>query len=219
HPEIYISQVRAMMKASLGLNNLQILLPMISNMNEVEYSIHLLDRAHQELLEEGLDVVRPKLGVMIEIPAAVFQVKAFARKADFVSVGSNDLTQYILAVDRNNPRVSSLFSNLHPSVLRVLQQIVDDVHEVGKTVSICGEMAGNPGAAVLLMAMGYDILSMNATNLLKVKSVIRNFTMQQARELLARVLEEESTEGVKAMLDFELYNAGVDRLLRSSRTS
>lgn len=219
HPEIFISQVRAMMKASEGLNNLQILLPMISNMHEVEYAMSLLDRAHRELVEEGLDVVKPHIGVMIEIPATVYQVKSIASRTDFVSVGSNDLTQYMLAVDRNNPRVSNLFSNLHPSVLHVLKTIVDDVHSVGKTVSICGEMAGNPGAAVLLMAMGFDVLSMNATTLLKVKSVIRSFTMAQALDLLERVLQQETTEAVKAVLDFELYNAGVDRLLRSSRTS
>lgn len=216
HPEIFLSQVRAMMRASVGLDNLQILLPMIANMHEIEYSLHLLDRAYGELMEEGLELVRPRIGIMIEVPAAALLARAFASKVDYVSVGSNDLTQYILAVDRNNPRVSGMFSNLHPAVLKVLRGIVDDVHAVGKSVSICGEMAGNPGAALLLMAMGYDVLSMNATNLLKVKSVLRNFSMSQARDLLERVLEEDSTEAVKAMIDFELYNAGIDRLLRSS---
>src|SRR5690606_20520191 len=142
-----------------------------------------------------------------------------ARRADFLSVGSNDLTQYLLAVDRNNPRVSRLFSTLHPAVLRVLKNISEEAHARNKRVSICGEMAGNPGAAVLLIAMGFDILSMNATNLLKVKSVIRNFSLAQAHDLLERVLQEETTDAVKALVDFELYNAGVDRLLRSSRTS
>lgn len=216
HPEIFLSQVRAMMRASVGLDNLQILIPMIANMHEIEYSLHLLDRAYGELMEEGLELVKPRIGIMIEVPAAASLARAFASKVDYVSVGSNDLTQYILAVDRNNPRVSSMFSNLHPAVLKVLRGIVEDVHAVGKTVSICGEMAGNPGAALLLMAMGFDILSMNATNLLKVKSVLRNFSISQAKDLLERVLQEDSTEAVKAMIDFELYNAGIDRLLRSS---
>jgi phosphotransferase system enzyme I (PtsP) len=125
----------------------------------------------------------------------------------------------MLAVDRNNPRVSRLFSNVHPAVLRALMQLVQDVHAEHKPISICGEMAGNPGAAILLMAMGFDTLSMNATNLLKVKSVIRNMTLVDAKELLKSVLKEESTEAVKARIDYVLRNAGVERLLRASRTS
>jgi len=219
HPEIFIGQVRAMMKASVGLNNLQIMLPMISNMNEVDYSTRLIKRAHQELLEEGLQVVKPNIGVMIEIPALMYQVKSLATRVDFISVGTNDLSQYLLAIDRNNPRVSALYSTMHPSVLRALKILADEVHESSLRVSVCGEMAGNPGAAVLLMAMGYDVLSMNATSLLKVKSVVRNVTFQQARDLLEKVLAEEDTEAVKALVDIELYNAGVDRLLRTSRNS
>ena len=219
HHEIFIGQVRAMMKASVGLNNLQIMLPMISNMNEVDYSTRLIKRAHQELLEEGLQVVKPNIGVMIEIPALMYQVKSLATRVDFISVGTNDLSQYLLAIDRNNPRVSALYSTMHPSVLRALKILADEVHESSLRVSVCGEMAGNPGAAVLLMAMGYDVLSMNATSLLKVKSVVRNVTFQQARDLLEKVLAEEDTEAVKALVDIELYNAGVDRLLRTSRNS
>jgi len=219
HPEIFIAQIRAMMKASVGLNNLQILLPMISNMSEVDYSIRLIKRARQELIEEGLDVVKPKVGVMMEIPALMYQVTLLAKRVDFISVGSNDLSQYLLAIDRNNPRVAGIYSTMHPSILRALDWIAREVHAVGLPVSICGEMAGNPGAAVLLMAMGYDVLSMNATSLLKVKSVIRNVTYQQAQDLLEKVLLEEDTEAVKALVDIELYNAGVDRLLRTSKNS
>lgn len=219
HPEIYITQVRAMMRASMGLDNLQILLPMVTTLQELDYAKKLFQRVYAELQEEGMELKRPPFGVMIEVPAAACLAKAFAEQVDYVSVGSNDLTQYLLAVDRNNPRVSSLFSNLHPAVLQVLNGIVKNVHAAGRKVSICGEMAGNPGSALLLMAMGFDVLSMNATNLLKVKSVIRGFSMAQAQDLLARVLEQDSTESVKALIDIELYNAGVDRLLRSSRVS
>jgi phosphotransferase system, enzyme I, PtsP len=219
HPELFLGQVRAMLRASVGLDNLQILLPMISNVQEIDESALLIRRAHQELLEDGLLVAMPPIGVMIEVPAMAYQVDAIARRADFVSVGSNDLTQYMLAVDRNNPRVSNLFSNLHPAVLRVMHKIAQDVRAAGKKLSICGEMAGNPGAAVLLMAMGFDILSMNATNLLKVKSVIRHLSLAQAQDMLATALAQESTEAVKEQLDQALNIAGVERLLRSSRTS
>lgn len=219
HPELFLGQVRAMIRASEGLDNLQILLPMISNVREIDTSLALIRRAHQELLEDGHNVVLPPMGVMIEVPSIAWQVDAVTRRVDFVSVGSNDLTQYMLAVDRNNPRVTTLFSTLHPGVLRVLQQIATEVRAAGKSLSICGEMAGNPVAAVLLMAMGFDILSMNATNLLKVKSVIRNLTMEQARVMLAHVLDCESTEEVKAYMEQALHEAGVSTLLRSSRTS
>jgi phosphotransferase system enzyme I (PtsP) len=211
--------VRAMMRASAGLDNLQILLPMISNVGEIDESVALIQRAHSELLEDGLQVEAPPIGVMIEVPAMAMQVDAIITRADFVSVGSNDLTQYMLAVDRNNPRVSSLFSNMHPAVLRVMKKIADDVHAGGKRLSVCGEMAGNPAAAVLLMAMGYDVLSMNATNLLKVKSVIRNLTHTQALSMLDKALRMEDTESVKDMMEQELDRAGVRRLLRSSKTS
>jgi len=219
HPEIFLAQVRAMLRASVGLNNLQILLPMISTVLEVDESIGLIQRAHSELVEDGLDMELPPIGVMIEVPAMAWQVDILAKRSDFISVGSNDLTQYMLAVDRNNPRVSNLFSTMHPAVLRVMKKIADDVHAAGKHLSICGEMAGNPAAAVLLVAMGYDILSMNATNLLKVKSVIRNISSQQAQNMLERALQMEDTQSVKDMMEQELDSIGVGRLLRSSKTS
>src|SRR5690606_34030886 len=109
------------------------------------------------------------VGVMIEIPAAVYQIRELSRLVDFVSVGSNDLTQYLLAVDRNNPRVADLYDFFHPAVLQALKHVVEGAHAEGKSASICGEMAGDPVAAVLLLAMGFDSLSRNATNLPKVR--------------------------------------------------
>lgn len=217
HPEIFIAQVRAMMRASVGLDNLQIMLPMISNVHEVTGSILIIKRAYRELREEGLDVKMPPVGVMIELPAAVYQTRALCRLVDFISVGSNDLTQYLLAVDRNNPRVASLYSSFHPAVLQALYNIVTEAHLENKTVSICGEMAGDPGAAVLLMAMGFDVLSMNATTLLRVKAVIRTITFESAKELLEQVMALDDSQSIRSCVDMALYNAGVDRLLRSPR--
>lgn len=219
HPELFLAQIRAMLRASVGLNNLQILLPMISSITEIDESVELIQRAHSELMEDGFDVLLPPIGIMIEVPAMAMQIDVVVNRVDFVSVGSNDLTQYMLAVDRNNPRVSNLFSTMHPAVLRIMKKIADDVHAAGKRLSVCGEMAGNPAAAVLLLAMGYDILSMNATNLLKVKSVIRNLTYFQATNMLTKALQMEDTQSVKDMLERELDSAGVGRLLRSSKTS
>ncbi len=219
HPEIFTAQVRAMMRASIGLGNLQIMLPMVSHVREVETAIHLIRKSYHELLQEGAELPFPPIGVMIELPAAVYQTRALAGKVDFVSVGSNDLIQYLLAVDRNNPRVANLFSSFHPAVLNALQFVVDQAHAENKPVSICGEMAGNPGAAVLLVAMGFDILSMSAAALLKVKSVIRSLTLESAKELLRKVMRMEDEKLIRSAVDIALYEAGVDRLLRSQRVS
>lgn len=213
HPEIFLVQARAMLKASEGLNNLRILLPMISSLAELDEAQRLLHRAWTEVREEGVDVPLPPVGVMIEIPAAVFQIRELASRVDFLSVGSNDLTQYLLAVDRNNPRVASLYDYLHPSILHALKRVIDDAHAVGKPVSICGEMAGDPAAAVLLMAMGFDSLSMNATNLPKVKWLLRQLSLQQSRELLERILLLDRPQAIHALLQQTLRDLGLGRML------
>lgn len=213
HPEIFLVQARAMLKASEGLNNLRILLPMISSLAELDEAQRLLHRAWTEVREEGVDVPLPPVGVMIEIPAAVFQIRELASRVDFLSVGSNDLTQYLLAVDRNNPRVASLYDYLHPSILHALKRVIDDAHGVGKPVSICGEMAGDPAAAVLLMAMGFDSLSMNATNLPKVKWLLRQLSLQQARELLGRILLLDRPQAIHSLLQQTLRDLGLGRML------
>lgn len=213
HPEIFLVQIRAMMKASEGLNNLRIMLPMISSVSEVDEALHLIYRAHAEVLEEGFDIDMPQVGVMIEVPSAVFQIRDLGLRVDFLSVGSNDLTQYLLAVDRNNPRVADLYQAFHPAVLTALKLIAEGAHEVGKPVSVCGELAGNPLGCVLLMAMGYDMLSMNATNLPKVKSIIRGINMEWAKRLLDQVLQIESAQVIAAMVQLALEKEGFGRII------
>ncbi len=219
HPEIFLAQIRAMMKASEGLNNLRIMLPMIASVPELEEAKALIYRAHRELLEEGHQVELPPIGVMIEVPAAVYQAREMSARVDFLSVGSNDLTQYLLAVDRNNARVADLYQAFHPAVLRALQQVVNDGHSQGISVGICGELAGDPGAAILLMAMGYDVLSMNATNLPKVKAVIRNITLEQAESLLAEVMVMPDAEQIRRRVEQMLRDAGATRLIRPASES
>ena len=219
HPEIFMAQIRAMLRASIGFENLQIMLPMVSNVGEVNSAMQLLKKAHNELILKGLEVKFPPIGVMIELPAAVYQTRALAKLVDFISVGSNDLTQYLLGVDRNNPRVADLYSAFHPAVLNALQHVVSEAQKEKKSVSICGEMAGDPGAAVLLMAMGFDILSMNSATLLKVKSVIRSVSLGAAHDLLERVMQMDDAQMIRSAVDMTLYDSGVDRLLRSSRTN
>ena len=219
HPEIFLVQVRAMLKASEGLNNLRIMLPMISHTNEVDEALHLIYRAHAEVREEGFEVEMPEVGVMIEVPAAVYQIRELAQRVDFLSVGSNDLTQYLLAVDRNNPRVADLYQAFHPAVLTALKQIAEGAQQQNTPVSVCGELAGNPLGAVLLIAMGYDLLSMNATNLPKVKSIIRGVSLSWAQQLLDEVMQMDSAPIIVATIQLSLEKAGFGRIIGPQSSS
>jgi len=148
-----------MLKASIGLDNLRLLLPMISSVSELESALELIYRAWDELVEEeGVQVKLPRIGAMIEVPSAIFLARDLAKRVDFLSVGSNDLTQYILAVDRNNPQVANLYQSMHPAVLWAVNHVVKAAHAEGKRAGVCGELAGDPLGALLLMAMGYDSL-------------------------------------------------------------
>ncbi|MDO8268845.1 MAG: phosphoenolpyruvate--protein phosphotransferase [Moraxellaceae bacterium] len=215
HPEIFMVQIRAMLKAAIGLDNLQVMLPMISSVFEIEEALHLIHRAVMEVQEEeGVPIVMPRVGVMVEVPATIFQIADMAQLVDFVSVGSNDLTQYMLAVDRNNARVADIYTPYHPSVLRALQIVVDEVHRMGKPVGICGEMAGDPATAVLLMAMGFDSLSMSASNLLRVRKVLRTVPYAQAQSLLAQVMQVDNAAVIRSLVEFELDDLGLMDLVR-----
>ena len=214
HPEIFLVQVRAMLRAAQGFNNLRIMLPMVTSMHEIEEASAQIDRAVRELQEEGLEVKRPPVGIMVEVPAAVYLTRRFARKVDFISVGSNDLTQYLLAVDRNNPRVAGLYAPYHPAVLKVLHFIAQEARKEHKPVSICGEMAADPGGALLLMAMGYDVLSMNSNNLPKVKSAIRGTSLAKANALLQRVMRMDDADAIHHYLRTSLKSMGLGNLTR-----
>ena len=217
HPEIFLCQVRAILRADVGLNNLQLLLPMISGVKEIDSALGLVKRAYEELLEEGEKLEYPKIGVMIEVPSAVYQIHAMAKRVDFFSIGTNDLTQYLLAVDRNNAQVAELFDALHPAVLRAIRQVVEDAHEVERPVSVCGEMAGDPAAALLLLGLGVDSLSMSSASLLRVKWAIRSFNMPQIQTLLDEAWRLEDAGAVRALLHDSLEAAGLGGLVRAGR--
>ncbi|MEK9808428.1 MAG: phosphoenolpyruvate--protein phosphotransferase, partial [Halieaceae bacterium] len=219
HPEIFLAQVRAMLKANEGLGNLRILLPMISAVEEADEALALIRRCHEEVIAEGYMEGLPPVGVMIEVPSAVWLTGALASRVDFLSVGSNDLTQYLLAVDRNNARVADLYHGLHPAVLGALRQIVDAAHLKGCSVSICGEMAGDPRAVPLLLAMGFDQLSMSAINLPRVKKVINSLTMADANEALAGLEGIHSSREVIEIAEGLIERKGLDRYVRLNRDS
>lgn len=217
HPEIFLQQIRAMLQASSGLNNLSILLPMITSVSEVESSLRLIHQAFDELKAEGLEIKMPEIGLMIEVPAAVYQAYELAKRVDFISVGSNDLIQYLLAVDRNNPRVANRYNGLHPAVVRALYQVVKAAHRARKPVEICGELAGDPLAAILLLGMGFDVLSMNARSLPRIKWLIRQFSYEAAQELVEKALEMDDPRDIRLLLEQALLDAGLIGLVRAGR--
>lgn len=219
HPDLFLLQIRAMLRANEELNNLRIMLPMITTLSEVDEAAYLINQAYEELLEEGCQIEKPELGVMIEVPAAACQAKELAKRVNFLSVGTNDLTQYLLATDRNNTRVAYLYDSLHPAMLRTLIRIIEGGHAAGAQVSICGEMASDPLAVILLLAMGFDALSMHSASIPRIKWVIRSFTLTQARKILADVLELEHPTEIRLYLQKHLEEQGLGDLIRGGKST
>jgi len=204
HPEIFLIQIRAMLRANLEFNNLRIMLPMISCVAEADHALRLIDQAYEKVVSEDPHANKPPIGIMIEVPSAIYQARALAERVEFLSVGSNDLTQYMLAVDRNNPRVANLYDPFQPAVLKALVQIVEAAHQAQKPISICGEMASDPLAIPLLLAMGFDALSMNSFSIPRIKSVIRQISFQQAKKILEQALVMESAVTIRQHLSESL---------------
>jgi len=212
-PDIFLPQLRAMLRANAGLGNLRIMFPMIGQLGELRAARQAVDRARRELVEEGCECPAPPIGAMLEVPSALLSIPALARHADFFSIGTNDLTQYLLAVDRNNPSVARLYNHLDPAVVRALQRAIRDVRRAGREVSVCGEMAADPGSAILLLGMGLERFSMSASAILKIKWVVRSFSREHAKRVLARALRMENGESVRGLLDEELRRAGLGELV------
>ena len=215
-PDLFQTQIRAMLRANSGLNNLKILLPMISGVGEFEEAKTLIEQVHHEL--DAKDAVPlPEIGAMIEVPSAVYQARGLARRADFLSVGSNDLTQYLLAVDRNNAQVVGIYNAYHPAVLHALHQTVRAAHLEGKPVSICGELAGDPIITILLLAMGFNSLSTTASSLPRIKWVIRRFPYYQSRKVLKDIMKYEDPADIRTYLEETLEQAGLGGLIRAGK--
>ena len=204
-PEIFKPQLRAILRASVLPNgertNVKIMFPMIGALSEVQAAKAMLAEAQTELRQAGIPFnAEMEVGIMIEVPSAVAIADRLAREVDFFSIGTNDLTQYVMAADRGNARVATLANALQPAVLRMVQQTVQAGHAAGIWVGMCGELAGNALAAPLLLGLGLDELSMSAPAIPAVKQAIRRFTLAQAQELAAKALALDSAEAVQAFL-------------------
>lgn len=199
-PEIFKAQVRAILRAS-ELKNLKIMLPMISSSNEIVRAKKVISAQIEALKREGVKCdERIEIGIMIEVPSAAIMSAALARHVDFFSIGSNDLTQYTLAVDRGNKRIAKLYRELHPGVLRLIGQTIDAGNQAGIPVSICGELARRREAVPLLIGMGLKSLSVAFGSLPSVKKMIADLDYKECARLAERVLELTTAERVEALL-------------------
>ncbi len=218
HPEIFVTQVRAMIRANVGINNLEILLPMISGRAELDDSLFLINRVRAEIEEEsGEKIWLPKIGAMIEVPSAVYQIDDICEMVDFVSIGTNDLTQYLLAVDRNNENVADLFSSLHPAVLKAMRQIVEGARAADTPVSVCGELAGDPLGVMALLGMGIDTLSMSVGSLLRAKKVILSFSLSELADLFAQAVDMPDAFMIRELYASRLDERGLGGFIRAGK--
>ena len=203
-PETFKPQLRAILRAS-ALGKVRIFFPMISGVAEIRAVKILLDEAKEELRRAAIPFDEEiEIGIMIEIPSAVLIADFLAREVDFFSVGTNDLIQYTLAIDRTNEHLTHLYEPLHPAVLRALKVVVDAAHGAGIAACICGEMAGEPEYLPILLGLGFDELSMNAVSIPRVKKILRRCSKREAEQLVSRALTFVTAAEVETYLKSEI---------------
>ncbi|KAA3647307.1 MAG: phosphoenolpyruvate--protein phosphotransferase [Chloroflexi bacterium] len=194
-------QFRALLRAGVD-TDLRIMVPMVSRLTEVENARQLLVEAQEGLKKEGVSFAENvQFGIMIEVPSAVLIAEHVAPLIDFFSIGTNDLTQYTMAVDRTNERVAEIASPFHPSILRLISMTIEAAHEHGKWVGLCGEFAGNPLAVPLLLGLGLDEFSMSAISIPEIKTLLRKFSLEETREIAASCLKLPKATAVRGYLE------------------
>ncbi len=199
-PELFLTHLRALLRAS-ARKNVRIMFPMISSLQEVTAAKDFVKKAKEELKERNLRFdQRIKLGVMIEVPSAALLAEEIAAEVDFLSIGTNDLIQYLLAVDRDNSFVASLYQQFSPAVLRTIKMVIDAGHKKQVWVGMCGEMAGDPLATMLLVGLGLDELSVAPSVLPEIKKIIRTIRYKEARRVAEKALSLPTADDVKRYL-------------------
>jgi phosphotransferase system enzyme I (PtsI) len=198
--DLFITQLKAILRASV-FGDLKIMFPMISNVQEIRSAKSIVAEAKAELLNDNIvfnaDI---KVGIMIEIPSAAITADILAKEVDFFSIGTNDLCQYTLAVDRMNEKISHLYDPFNPGVLRLIQNVIEQGHKHNIHVGMCGEMASDPIATLLLLGMGLNDLSMSAASIPAIKNIIINNSIKKARDIYKNVMEMDSSEKITAYL-------------------
>lgn len=195
-PEIFSAQIKAILRANTS-GNVRILLPMISSITELDAALALIKKAQSELDKRGQKLTpHTEVGVMIEVPSAALMADAIAARVDFLSIGTNDLVQYLLAVDRGNDRIAHLYENLHPAVLRVIKNVIDAGHSHGVWVGMCGEMAADRLVTPLLIGMGIDELSVSPFDVPEIKKIIRQANFREAKKMAQKALTFTTTKEI-----------------------
>lgn len=198
--EILNAQLRAVLRAS-AFGKLAVMFPMIISVEEIRQLKEVLENLKQELRNEGKAFDENiQVGVMVETPSAAVNAKFLAKEVDFFSIGTNDLTQYTLAVDRGNELISHLYNPMTPAVLSLIKQVIDASHAEGKWTGMCGELAGDEKATILLLGMGLDEFSMSAMSIPRIKKLIRNINYEDAKELAEEVLKQPTTADIERLL-------------------
>jgi phosphotransferase system enzyme I (PtsI)/phosphotransferase system enzyme I (PtsP) len=211
--QLQMTQLRAMLKASKDSNNLNIILPMVSSTQEIDGFSSLLSDACQQLKDEGFNITRPPVGIMLEVPGAISQISSWKDKIDFISIGSNDLSQYLLAMDRNNARVASRYDHVHPAVLHEIERIITLANASEIPVSICGEMASDPVAVVLLVGLGLRRLSVSSSKLPQIKWMIRSLSIKQAESITSKVLMLDNARAIRLQVTELLGELGLSEII------
>jgi phosphoenolpyruvate-protein phosphotransferase (PTS system enzyme I) len=204
HPEFFAIQLRSILRAAThaqqtGSANIRLLFPMITNLEELVYLRAMVGRAQRDLIARGLEPLEVPVGIMIEVPAAAIVIDQLLDYVDFVSIGSNDLVQYVMAADRDNPKVNHLCQPLAPPMLRLIHNVVAACHRAGKPVTLCGEMAGQPEAVALLLGMGLERLSMSPALVPTVKALAAKVSREDAAALLDQALKLRTTTEVRQL--------------------
>lgn len=201
--DLFKVQLRAILRAS-SYGNVAIMLPMISSIEELRKSKEIIEEVKQELKEKNIKFNENiEVGIMVEIPSSAVMADEFAKECDFFSIGTNDLIQYTIAVERGNEKLANLYSHFNPAVIRLIKSAIDGAHKNGILCGMCGEAAGDVRFIPLLVGLGLDEFSMNANKILKVRKLITDLDFEECKQLAKKVLELESTEGVKRILDIK----------------
>jgi phosphotransferase system enzyme I (PtsI) len=197
--DIFREQLKALIEAG-SRGNLKIMFPMISSIGELEKAREIYEECCSELKAEGHSITKIELGAMIEIPSAVIIIEEIAKRVDFLSIGTNDLIQFTLAVDRSNGKIASLYEPHHPAVLRSIKSVVEAAHKEGIPVSVCGEMAADPLSTLLLVGLGVDELSMSSWCIMECKKIIRSINYDEARAISTEVLGFADSSSINSFL-------------------
>ena len=208
-PDIFKVQLRALLRAS-AFGDIHIMYPMIASVEEVKQANVMLDECKAELTAEGKEFNKDiKVGIMIEVPAAAVISPILAKYVDFFSIGTNDLCQYTLAVDRMNEAIGSLYQPLHPGVLRLIKHVIDASHEQGKFTGMCGELASDPVATMILLGLGLDEFSMTASSIPLIKNILRSVSKAECEEVANKVLTMDTAEEITGYAKSVLIEKGL----------